>query len=78
MRTANFFPTEADAPEAEEHHETPAWSAFARLVARFRAWQEFRRTRLVLSALDDATLRDIGVDRWNLRSGPHWGNLRHL
>jgi uncharacterized protein YjiS (DUF1127 family) len=33
------------------------------VLCRFLAWRQRRATRIVLSALDDRTLRDIGVER---------------
>ena len=33
------------------------------VMRRFLAWRQRRATRIILSALDDRTLRDIGVDR---------------
>jgi len=33
------------------------------VLHRFLAWRQRRATRIVLSALDDRTLRDIGVAR---------------
>ena len=33
------------------------------VLRRFLTWQQRRATRIVLSALDDRTLRDIGVER---------------
>jgi len=33
------------------------------VLRRFLTWQQRRATRIILSALDDRTLRDIGVER---------------
>jgi len=33
------------------------------VMRRFLAWRQRRATRIILSALDDRTLRDIGVAR---------------
>jgi len=33
------------------------------VLRRFLAWRQRRATRIVLSALDDRTLRDIGIKR---------------
>jgi len=33
------------------------------VLKRFLAWRRRRATRVILSALDDRTLRDIGVER---------------
>ena len=42
-------------------------SRLARLAAiRFRLWLSERRTLSEIGALDEATLRDIGVMRWQL------------
>lgn len=42
----------------------------ARALAAFRRWRAERRTIAELQRLDDATLRDIGVTRWQLHLGP--------
>jgi uncharacterized protein YjiS (DUF1127 family) len=44
-------------------------AGLSRLAAQFRRWRADRRTFAELRALDDATLRDIGVTRWQLHSG---------
>lgn len=38
-----------------------------RIAAAFRAWRDARRTLAAIDELDDATLRDIGIDRAELR-----------
>ncbi|WP_372621995.1 DUF1127 domain-containing protein [Falsiroseomonas sp.] len=54
-------------------HDVPAGPRLdrlaSRLVARTRLWLAARRTMSELRRLDDATLRDIGVTRWDLRAG---------
>lgn len=40
---------------------------FGRLAARFRRWTQRRRTISELKRLDDNTLRDIGVDPYDIR-----------
>jgi uncharacterized protein YjiS (DUF1127 family) len=39
-----------------------------RVVAALRRWHAEQRTLAEIDQLDDATLRDIGVDRWQLRA----------
>ncbi|HEV7268793.1 MAG TPA: DUF1127 domain-containing protein [Falsiroseomonas sp.] len=40
-----------------------------RALASIRQWVAEQRTFAELRKLDDATLRDIGVTRWDLRAG---------
>src|SRR5215813_4829300 len=47
---------EVPTPGAVMRHVTAVWS-------RLAAWKMCRATRIVLSSLDDRTLRDIGLQR---------------
>jgi uncharacterized protein YjiS (DUF1127 family) len=64
MRTTAFMTSRSAAAAA------PAEGPLARLarqvVLRFRLWRIERRTLAEIARLDDATLRDIGVSRWQL------------
>ena len=52
-------PSEAARPAARRVHSRPRLDVWR----RFLTWRQRRATRIVLSALDDRMLRDIGVAR---------------
>ena len=63
---------EASKPSKAARPAAPIWTNSPRRVRaslrldvlrRFLAWRQRRATRIVLSALDDRTLRDIGIKR---------------
>jgi uncharacterized protein YjiS (DUF1127 family) len=59
--------TYADAP-ARHDAARPAFTVLAGdLAARFGRWREYRRTLNELQALDGRTLRDLGLNRGDLR-----------
>jgi uncharacterized protein YjiS (DUF1127 family) len=63
------FPAYADFPgQAGFAPAAPAAGRplVARLVAAFRAWRLKRQTLAEVAALDEATLRDIGINRAQL------------
>lgn len=43
-------------------------SALRQMVLSFRTWRAARRAERELHALDDRTLEDIGLARWQVRS----------
>lgn len=58
--------------------EVALGQALARLVAgaadAFRHWRETRRMLAEIGTLDDATLRDLGVSRWQLQDHVRFGD----
>jgi uncharacterized protein YjiS (DUF1127 family) len=42
--------------------------ALRQMVRSFRTWRAARRAERELHALDDRTLKDIGLTRWEVRS----------
>jgi uncharacterized protein YjiS (DUF1127 family) len=46
----------------------------ARCAAALRRWRETRRMLAEVAALDDATLRDLGVSRWQLHDHIRFGD----
>lgn len=67
MRIPLFLPMPSDALPMPATHGLAA--RMTSLLQAWRRWQAERRTNAELARLDDATLRDIGVTRADLRAG---------
>lgn len=52
-------------------HSMPSFGLFARVTAALQTWNELRKTRKALGALNDHMLDDIGLTRGDIA---HLGN----
>jgi uncharacterized protein YjiS (DUF1127 family) len=75
MQIPAFIHLPGNAPMPAPRHGSAIFGALARLAgavwARLRAWHETRRTLEEVATLDEATLRDIGVSRYDLEAAVH-------
>jgi uncharacterized protein YjiS (DUF1127 family) len=63
LKEASSEPARSAAPSRTNSPHRVRSSLRLDVLRRFLAWRQRRATRIVLSALDDRTLRDIGVER---------------
>lgn len=75
MQIPAFIHLPSDAPMPAPRHGNAAFGLLARLAgaawSRLRAWHDLRRTLEEVATLDEATLRDIGVNRYDLEAAVH-------
>jgi uncharacterized protein YjiS (DUF1127 family) len=63
LKEASSEPARSAAPNRTNSSRRVRSSLRLDVLRRFLEWRQRRATRIVLSALDDRTLRDIGVER---------------
>ncbi|WP_270938473.1 DUF1127 domain-containing protein [Falsiroseomonas oryzae] len=70
MRIPAFIhlPGDAVAAHADAVRGNSLARWFGAILQLLQAWRDERRTLAEIARLDDATLRDIGVNRWELQA----------
>jgi uncharacterized protein YjiS (DUF1127 family) len=61
-----WIPRFAHSPGGATLPAVPFAGLARRVAAAFRRWRQARRSRAELAALDEATLRDIGIQPWQV------------